>query len=288
MTLRSESTRDGRRGRGPFVRRSELSSAEPESPLAPRTPNRATDCFVRNDTGAERQLFEAVRLSDVLIAPSVNFSHYWQHDLFSGRDFTEEGDARFAVLQQPAEDGGIVRAIYAGVTVVRLTGPTGKTHATPVSGAYALDAADSGPATILHDPGPAAGYDDPYDETGERFAKIRIGGGAGPGTPIVMFTIVQSAFCGACSAIARVLSVPVGGSVPGVFQDPAISGGDLIRIYDKTFPDSCFLNEPPEDLLNRVGFAAWLDAKEDGPCPNTFGPRWHVFSLCCHNENSCS
>lgn len=285
MTLRSESTRDGRRGRGPFVRRSELSSGGGDDTLPPRYANRATDCFVRNDTGADRQLYEAVRLSDVLIVPAVNLSHYWQNDLFSGGDFTEEGEARLCVLQQPAAEEGIVRAVYAGVTVVRLTGPTGKAYATPVAGAYALEAADAGPAIILHDPGPDLTYED--DETGERFAKIRIGGGAG-GTPIVMFTIVQSAFCGECSAIARVLSVPVGGSVPGVFRDPAISGGDLIRIYDKTFPDSCFLNEPPEDLLNRVGFAAWLDAKEDGPCPNTIGPRWHVFSLCCHNENNCS
>jgi hypothetical protein len=99
------------------------------------------------------------------------------------------------------------------------------------------------------------------------------------GAPIIMFVITEANFCGECTARARVLAQPVGGgSLPDVEYD---LGRIFVTVYDKTYPSSCFLNEPPEDLLNRIGFAVYLDALTDGPCPDTYGPRWHIFSLCC-------
>jgi hypothetical protein len=112
-------------------------------------------------------------------------------------------------------------------------------------------------------------------------------GGEGP--PIVMFTIHTANFCGECSARAMVIAKPVGASIPGANGHPtdpdldpfSYSGQYWITVYDKTYPQSCFLNEPPEDLGNRVGFAVYLDCLQDGPCGDTFGPRWVIFSLCC-------
>lgn len=104
------------------------------------------------------------------------------------------------------------------------------------------------------------------------------------GMQVIMFTIVEANFCGECSARARVLSHSGSiSSLPDIEED---YGRYFVTVYDKTYPNSCFLNEPPEDLMNRVGFAVYLNALEDGPCANTFGPRWHIMSLCC-GEDQC-
>jgi hypothetical protein len=111
--------------------------------------------------------------------------------------------------------------------------------------------------------------------------------GCGGGPPIIMFQIIeivtsQYDFCGLAVARAAVLSRPVGvstvvGEVDG-----------YVEIRDMTFsPDSsggCFLNEPPEQLLDRIGFAVYLEAGGQSVCSTRDPKQWHVFSLCCLTE----
>lgn len=99
---------------------------------------------------------------------------------------------------------------------------------------------------------------------------------------IIRFRIVASQFCGECYADARVISGPVGvpvSSLPNVDT----YNNNAVRVYDRT---GRYLNEPPEQLVNRIGYATWLQPYEDGPCPDTIFPSWEIIALPC-NEETC-
>lgn len=166
--MRDQTGRDGRRGRGPFVRRTEITTptsaelGDVESKL-----HRHTQCFVKNSTGAARQIYEVLKVSDVLITYAQNSTHYLHHDLYDGAEPASAFEERVVILQQPADDGQIRLAAQAGVSVARLKGVVGKKRARTDTEGFALVANDDGPFVILHDPG--------SDTEGERFAKVRFG-----------------------------------------------------------------------------------------------------------------
>lgn len=98
---------------------------------------------------------------------------------------------------------------------------------------------------------------------------------AGGGGLTIRFRIIASYFCGQCYADAHVISIPFGVSV-GALPDVEGTGPYTVRIYDRT---SAFFNEPPEDLVNRIGYATYLTPLEDGPCPDTYFDAWECISL---------
>lgn len=99
---------------------------------------------------------------------------------------------------------------------------------------------------------------------------------------IVRFRIVASYFCGQCYADARVISVPYGVSLADL-PDVDTYDNNAVRVYDRT---GRYLNEPPEDLLNRIGYAQYMTPLEDGPCPDTYFSAWEIISLPC-SEVTC-
>lgn len=175
--MKHSTQRDGRQGKGPFVRRSEVATASGRivdvaaQPLA-----RHTECMVRNGTGADRDRYQVLKIADVLTEPAASEGHYLQHDYFAGITVDQADEDRICVLQETAADGQIRRAVMAGVTVVRLTGAIGKNYATIAVDSHVLVAADEGPCVILYDPGP---------EDEERFAKVRIDGAGGSNTGVI-------------------------------------------------------------------------------------------------------
>jgi len=106
------------------------------------------------------------------------------------------------------------------------------------------------------------------------------GGGSGGSGSIIRFRITASFFCGDCFVVAQVISLPTGRSAASL-PDIDTEDNNSVLIYDKT---GCFFNEPPEDLVNRIGFAEYMNHLEDGPCPDTFGELWTVISLCCSED----
>lgn len=98
----------------------------------------------------------------------------------------------------------------------------------------------------------------------------------------IRFRIVASYFCGECYVDARVISVPFGVSVSDL-PDVDEANNNAVRIYDRT---GRYFNEPPEDLVNRIGYAVYMQPLEDGPCPDTIFPSWECISLPC-NEVTC-
>ncbi len=107
-------------------------------------------------------------------------------------------------------------------------------------------------------------------------------GGKGGGGNLIRFRITASFFCGDCFVVARVISVPSGRTAASM-PDVDVDDNNSVLVYDKT---GCFFNEPPEDLVNRLGYAEYMNHLEDGPCGDTFGELWTVISLCC-NEDQC-
>ncbi|CAK9099169.1 Tape measure protein (TMP), partial [Durusdinium trenchii] len=127
---------------------------------------RETDCHVKNASGDDRRTFEVLQIRETIFAAEDNEAAYQHQFAFVGEEVDQDDTPRVVILQTPAAEDAIRPARYAGVSQVRLTGPVGKPAAGPRSGAYALEAADAGPFTILHDPGPS-------DE--ERCAIVRFG-----------------------------------------------------------------------------------------------------------------
>lgn len=108
------------------------------------------------------------------------------------------------------------------------------------------------------------------------------------GPPIVMFQIVELVtltddFCGVAVARAVVLSRPVGVSrVEGEDYNGYITVRDMTMTPDAV--GGCFFNEPPGDLVDRIGFAVYLESGVLSVC-STFEPKqWHCISLCCLPE----
>ena len=118
--------------------------------------------------------------------------------------------------------------------------------------------------------------------SGAEWAPLLPSKGGGGGDLTVRFRIVASYFCGQCYADARVISVPYGVSLVDL-PDVDTYDNNALRVYDRT---GRFLNEPPEDLINRIGYARYMTPLEDGPCPDTYFSAWEIISLPC-SEVTC-
>lgn len=106
--------------------------------------------------------------------------------------------------------------------------------------------------------------------------ELRPVSGGGGGTLTIRFKIVDEVFCEACTAIAEVISRP-----PGMATVPEETYG-RVMVVDRL---GCFLDEPSDSLLNRVGYATYLTvdpAHEAGPCPGLPFTSWEIISLCCY------
>lgn len=101
------------------------------------------------------------------------------------------------------------------------------------------------------------------------------GGSGGTGVQTIRFRITDPANCELCTSIAEVISRPYG--VSSVEEE---SGG-LVTILDRA---GCFLNEPIDSLVGRIGYASYLTSEEEGPCPGLPTTGWEIHSLCCAEE----
>lgn len=99
--------------------------------------------------------------------------------------------------------------------------------------------------------------------------------GGGGTAQLIRFRIVTADNCGTCTATAEVISVMGGGTVTG--ED---SYG-IVTIYDRS---GCHLNDVVELLEGRIGYAAYMVAREDGPCPGLPSSGWEIISLCDTDE----
>jgi hypothetical protein len=103
-------------------------------------------------------------------------------------------------------------------------------------------------------------------------------GGGGP--PVVRFRIFESD-CDACSAVGEILSRPADASrVPGEYEIYGELNDDLtpkkfVDLQDKT---GCYLNEPDDDLVGRLGYATYLTGEPK--CAYQPGRGWEITALC--------
>lgn len=89
---------------------------------------------VRNDTGADRALFEIVSLDGPVYGPSDNLQEFKFRFAFKGVVPDSDHFGRFAVLLEPVKDGAIGRALVQGITPVLVRVPDLGEHE---SGEYA-------------------------------------------------------------------------------------------------------------------------------------------------------
>jgi hypothetical protein len=246
---------------------SQLSSASPQA-----TRSRATDLLkLKNSSGSVRRKGDILKIEGKVL-DTVTDESIW----LDGIDPTD--NCRFGILKYPADVDEMVTAQVSGVcmAMVHLTEVT-HDYAAAADGEYVLQSATSGPVEILFAP----------DGYGEQECVVRFVGVAG-GLPIIMFQIVElltlaDDFCGIAVARAAVLSRPVGvSSVPGEGYDGRVIVRDMTMTHDAV--GGCFFNEPPDQLIGRIGFAVYLESGVRSVC-SIFDPKqWHCFSLCCLPE----
>ena len=76
---------------------------------------------VRNDSGADRERFEVLGVDSLIYGPADNEEEFKNRPALVGVTPTEADHAgRFVVLTEPVADGGIGRALAAGVSPVRV------------------------------------------------------------------------------------------------------------------------------------------------------------------------
>lgn len=171
------------KGRGPFVRRTEIAGLMNAIRAGATRPglDRRTDCLIVNVTGSLPE-FSVLKIDDVMVSPSDGEEEYRANPTFRGVAVDTPGETRIAILQEPAPGNGLALAVYAGVTLARLVGPTGGRFADSRAGSRTLHAADTGVCVILVDPGPPD-PEEGEEETDERLAIVRIDGGGRAGSP---------------------------------------------------------------------------------------------------------
>lgn len=161
----------GNSGKG-LVRRKELNEmfSQLTDQKRPKI-SRSTHCFVQNSVGSDLDGFSVVQISgthrDPESAQDLSLATTFALD---GVAVSADDETRVAIIQTPLQQSSIGQAVYAGVSVVRLVGPTGQQYATTKSGDSTLTAAASGPFEILYDEGDTVG-------SVERYAVVRIGSG---------------------------------------------------------------------------------------------------------------
>ena len=176
-------------------------------------------------------------------------------------------NSQYDIAVESATESGVGWAYRYGVVVMLGDEPSeaGETFQ-PIVDSWEIEEETAGPFVVF-------GRHEASDRALiGRFAHTSTGGGG----LTIRFRITASYNCGQCYVSARVISVPYGvavGSLPGV----DVYDNYAVDVYDRS---GCWFNEPPEDLLNRIGHAVYMTPLEDGPCPDTIFDSWEVISLC--------
>lgn len=131
-------------------------------------PISGTHAPVGNETEDDLPAYSVLQITGPAFDPEESPEEYESRIELLGGKPTEDSAERFAVIQRPLIAGDIdPRALIHGITLARLTGPTGVSSAGTGENEYTLVAGNVG-AMIIHDPGPA--------ET-ERIAYVALGAG---------------------------------------------------------------------------------------------------------------
>jgi hypothetical protein len=127
--------------------------------------------LVRNDSGADRERFDVLGISGVIIAPAANLAEFKRRPALVGEVPAAEHRGRLVVLAEPLPAGAIGRAYAAGVCIARVDMLTAEqaTADVKVNDPAALESSSSGALQILW---VEAG-------TGVKWAVVRFGGGGG-------------------------------------------------------------------------------------------------------------
>jgi hypothetical protein len=127
--------------------------------------------LVRNDSGADRERFDVLGISGVIITPAANLAEFKRRPALVGEVPAAEHRGRLVVLAEPLPAGAIGRAYAAGVCIARVDMLTAEqaTADVKVNDPAALESSSSGALQILW---VEAG-------TGVKWAVVRFGGGGG-------------------------------------------------------------------------------------------------------------
>lgn len=98
-----------------------------------------------------------------------------------------------------------------------------------------------------------------------RIAQYPISGG-GTSLQVIRFTIL-TASCAAKTATVQVDARPCGKT--------SVTGEDSYEQMTVNDPQGCWLDEPDEDLVDREGWAAYMEDDYTGICS------WEIYALCC-------
>lgn len=141
---------------------------------------RGTDLIViRNDTGADLDLWDAVGIDEPVISNDDNEAEFDRQVCLKVVAPVEEHKGRFAICCEPIPVDGFGVACVSGVIIANVNiADGGHTSCDIGDSQYVLDSGSSGVATILWCPGGFGTY-----ETGVQKCVIRIGGGGGGELP---------------------------------------------------------------------------------------------------------
>lgn len=78
----------------------------------------SVEILIRNDSGADVDQFAILAVGDPIITPTANLDEFKRRKVVSGD--TPTATSVIAVTQEPIPDGGIGRAVVAGLTQVKL------------------------------------------------------------------------------------------------------------------------------------------------------------------------
>lgn len=107
---------------------------------------------VRNDSGADRDRFNVLVITGVVLSPTDNAQAFKNQTVFTAAAPTSPDDENMVVLQEPLKDNCIGRAIVAGVSIVQIAvQDSGDTYASLIAGdAAKLTSGTKGCARILY------------------------------------------------------------------------------------------------------------------------------------------
>jgi len=86
--------------------------------------------LVRNQTGTDRNRFDVVGLSNVVVTPSENAQEFAARWAFNAVQVADTHVGKFAVLQEPVKSGAFALALVVGVTPVFVARPSGENSET--------------------------------------------------------------------------------------------------------------------------------------------------------------
>src|ERR1041384_2909091 len=79
---------------------------------------RAGIIVVRNQSGVDRNRFDVLGLSSILISPTDNFREFAARFAMNAVTTATTHTQKFCVLQEPVKNGGLGRAMIVGITPV--------------------------------------------------------------------------------------------------------------------------------------------------------------------------